>query len=140
MADGLSHAQRSERMRSVRQQGTSLELLVRKGLHKRSLRYRIGDRSLPGSPDLVFPARKAVVFVHGCFWHAHDCRLGKRPSTNVEFWTRKAEANRERDARKVGALQALGWRVFVVWQCEFVSQGARERRLDALAETIRALR
>lgn len=140
MADMLSGVQRSERMRRVRQHGTSLEMLVRRGLHKRRLRYRLGDRRLPGSPDLVFPARNAVVFVHGCFWHAHGCRLGKRPTTNIEFWTRKADANRERDARKVAALQALGWRVFVVWQCELVGQEAREHRLDILAETIRAPR
>jgi DNA mismatch endonuclease, patch repair protein len=126
-------------MRQVRQQGTTLELLVRKGLHKRGLRYRIADRRLPGSPDLSFPGRKAVVFVHGCFWHGHNCRLGGRPSTNTEFWTRKAEANRERDARKEAALRTLGWRVFVVWQCELTGKETRERRIDALAGAIRTL-
>lgn len=137
MADRLSSTQRSERMRRVRQQGTSLELLVRRGLHRRGLRYRIGDRRLPGSPDLSFPSRKAVVFVHGCFWHAHDCRLGRRPSSNTAFWDQKAVANRERDARKEEALRALGWRVFVVWQCELSGNDARERHLDALAAAIR---
>jgi len=132
MADTLSRAQRSERMRSVRQRDTALELLVRKGLHNRGLRYRLGDRSLPGSPDLVFPARKAVVFVHGCFWHAHDCRLGRRPSSNAEYWAQKAQANRERDARKEDQLRRLGWRVFVVWQCR-LAPSAREKTLDRLA-------
>ncbi len=124
-------------MRGVKQQSTALELLVRKGLHRRGLRYRICDKRLPGTPDLSFPGRKSVVFVHGCFWHGHNCRLGRRPSTNVDFWTQKASANRKRDKRKTAALRALGWRVFVVWQCELVGQKARERRLDKLAKAIR---
>jgi DNA mismatch endonuclease (patch repair protein) len=136
MADTLSKAERSVRMRSVRQQGTAIELLVRKGLHKRGLRYRLGDRSLPGSPDLVFPARKAVVFVHGCFWHAHDCRLGRRPTSNIEFWEQKALANKARDTRKEVALKAMGWRVFVVWQCQLVAKNS-EATLNALAKKIR---
>ena len=110
MADTLTEDQRSARMRSVKQQGTTLELLVRKGLHRRGLRYRLGGYGLPGRPDLVFPGRRAVLFVHGCFWHAHDCRLGRRPTSNVEFWTRKALANKERDARKNTELRVLGWR------------------------------
>lgn len=136
MADTLSKAERSVRMRNVRQQGTAIELLVRKGLHKRGLRYRLGDRSLPGSPDLVFPARKAVVFVHGCFWHAHDCRLGRRPTSNIEFWEQKALANKARDTRKEVALKAMGWRVFVVWQCQLVAKNC-EAALNELAKKIR---
>lgn len=138
MTDTLSKAQRSERMRNVRQKGTALELLVRKGLHKRGLRYRLDDRSLPGSPDLVFPARNAVVFVHGCFWHAHDCRLGRRPESNVEFWKQKAVANTERDIRKVAELKALGWRVFVVWQCE-VAPRPRVRTISRLAAKLKRI-
>lgn len=136
MADTLSKAERSVRMRSVRQQGTTIELLVRKELHKRGLRYRLGDRSLPGSPDLVFPARKAVVFVHGCFWHAHDCRLGRRPTSNTEFWEQKALANQARDTRKEVALKTMGWRVFVVWQCQLGAKN-REATLNELAKKIR---
>lgn len=136
MADTLSKAERSVRMRSVRQQGTAIELLVRKGLHKRGLRYRLGDRSLPGSPDLVFPSKKAVVFVHGCFWHAHDCRLGRRPTSNTEFWEQKALSNKARDTRKEVALKAMGWRVFVVWQCQLVAKNS-EATLNELAKKIR---
>jgi DNA mismatch endonuclease (patch repair protein) len=128
--------QRAERMRGVRQHGTALELLVRTGLHKRGLRYRVGNRNLPGSPDLVFPGLRAVVFVHGCFWHAHNCRLGKRPSTNQEFWEKKAFSNRERDRRKEHEVRSLGWRVFVVWQCELAAS-TMNKNLDLLAQELR---
>ncbi|NWG75487.1 MAG: DNA mismatch endonuclease Vsr [Rubrivivax sp.] len=137
MADTLTTEQRSKRMRGIRQKDTSLELLVRKELHRRGLRYRLGGRGLPGRPDLVFPKHKAVVFVHGCFWHAHDCRLGKRPASNVGFWEQKALANRERDARKEAELRALGWRVFVVWQCELAS-GSVSHRMAILAKALTA--
>src|SRR5690349_15626025 len=120
-------------MKRVRQRDTSLELRVRRGLHRRGLRYRLHDRELPGSPDLSFPSRRTAVFVHGCFWHGHDCRLGRRPTTNSSFWAAKAIANRERDERKEAALRADGWRVFVVWQCELTGQHAEEQRLDSLA-------
>ena len=127
MADCLTTEQRSERMRRVRQRDTSLEVLVRKELHRRGLRYRLGGCGLPGRPDLVFPRHRAVVFVHGCFWHAHDCRLGRRPASNAGFWEQKALANKERDARKEAELRALGWRVFVVWQCETTVAGLTSR-------------
>jgi len=139
MTDTLSKFERAERMRHIRQHGTFLELLVRKGLHKRGLRYRLGNRSLPGSPDLVFPSRKAVVFVHGCFWHAHECRMGKRPKTNVAFWEQKAFSNRERDARKEVGLKAQGWRVFVIWQCQMATIEGADRALDELAIALRRL-
>lgn len=127
MADSLTAEQRSERMRRVRQKDTALEVLVRKELHRRGLRYRLGGYGLPGRPDLVFPRHRAVVFVHGCFWHAHDCRLGRRPTSNAGFWEQKALANKERDARKEAELRALGWRVFVVWQCELAGAGLASR-------------
>lgn len=135
----MSVAERSERMRRVRQRGTALELLVRRGLHRRGLRFRLGNRQLPGSPDIVLPSRRSVVFVHGCFWHAHDCRLGRRPSSNISYWKEKAEENRARDARQVATLAKLGWHVFVVWQCELASQEMREMRLDRLAASIRQI-
>jgi DNA mismatch endonuclease, patch repair protein len=136
MADTLTQAERSARMRGVKQRDTALELLVRKGLHKRGLRYRVGDRALPGSPDLVLPSRNAVVFVHGCFWHAHACRLGRRPTSNAAFWEQKALANRARDARKEAQLRALGWRVFIVWQCELSDAVHRENALSQLAAAL----
>jgi DNA mismatch endonuclease, patch repair protein len=136
MADILSKRQRSERMKSVKQEGTSLELLVRRELHKRGLRYRVHDRTLPGRPDMVFPARRAVLFVHGCFWHAHECRLGRRPTSNIDFWEQKALANRSRDARKEAELRMLGWRVFVVWQCE-LAPSSRDAVLNRLEKMLR---
>lgn len=134
MADTLTEAERSAGMRSVKQQSTSLELLVRKGLHRRGLRYRLGGCGLPGRPDLVFPGRNSVVFVHGCFWHAHDCRLGRRPAANAAFWEQKALANKTRDARKETELKQLGWQVFVVWQCQL---NGDKSQLDELARSIR---
>lgn len=130
MADSLTTEQRSERMRRVRQKDTALEVLVRKELHRRGLRYRLGGCGLPGRPDLVFPRHRAVVFVHGCFWHAHECRLGRRPASNVGFWEQKALANKERDARKEAELRALGWRVFVVWQCQLRDENVAVRYAD----------
>ena len=134
MVDTLTPKQRSERMRSVKQSGTALEVLVRKELHRLGLRYRLRGCGLPGRPDLVFPKYKAVLFVHGCFWHAHDCRLGRRPSTNTEFWEQKARANRQRDARKEAALRTLGWRAFA--ECEVRAQSERENRIARLATAL----
>jgi DNA mismatch endonuclease (patch repair protein) len=136
MADSLTSEQRSERMRCVRRNDTALEVLVRKELHRRGLRYRLGGCGLPGRPDIVFPRRRAVVFVHGCFWHAHDCRLGRRPTSNAAFWEQKAFANKARDARKEAELRSLGWRVFVVWQCELRAPNVAERYME-LASAIR---
>lgn len=137
MADTLTKAERSSRMRQVRQRDTSLELLVRRELHRRGLRYCLGGYGLPGRPDIVLPARSAVVFVHGCFWHAHDCRLGRRPSSNSEFWEQKALSNGLRDARKEAQLMALGWIVYVVWQCQISDRSNQSEFFDRLAESIR---
>lgn len=104
-------------MSGIRGTNTRPELLVRKGLHARGFRYRLHDRHLPGRPDLVFPRYRAVIFVHGCFWHGHDCHLFKWPSTRREFWRRKIEGNREVDALAVKRLRDGDWRVGVVWEC-----------------------
>jgi len=105
-------------MGSVRQKGTGPELRIRKALHRLGFRYRLNDRNLPGSPDLVFPKYKAVIFVHGCFWHRHGCRHTTTPSTRKDFWEDKFRANVERDERKIRELEKSGWRVLVVWECE----------------------
>lgn len=106
-------------MKRVRRQDTAPEMLVRRALHTAGLRYRLHVRGLPGSPDLVLPRRATVVFVHGCFWHGHDCRHGSvQAKTNAAFWQAKIEANRERDTRQCLALEALGWRVETVWECQ----------------------
>lgn len=118
MADVLTAAQRRRLMQSVRQKDTRPELAVRRLLHGLGYRYRLHRRDLPGSPDLVFPARRKVIFVHGCFWHAHDCRYGRPPKSRREFWLPKLEQNKMRDAKKIEQLEVLGWDVLVVWGCE----------------------
>jgi DNA mismatch endonuclease (patch repair protein) len=104
-------------MASVGQKNTGAELLLRKALHRLGLRYRVHDRSKPGSPDLVFAHFNAVVFVHGCYWHWHECHRSTIPESRREFWTEKFTANRLRDKRNVDALRVAGWRVLTVWEC-----------------------
>jgi DNA mismatch endonuclease (patch repair protein) len=122
-------------MASVGQRDTWPEICLRRILHRRGLRYRLHDRSLPGSPDLVFPRFRAVLFVHGCFWHAHDgCKFATRPSSRMEFWKEKFEANRKRDRRNYDALAVSGWRVLVVWECAI--KRLKEDELNRLCETV----
>lgn len=104
-------------MSGIRGKNTRPELLIRKGLHARGFRYRLHDRKLPGKPDLVFPGRKAVIFVNGCFWHGHDCHLFKWPASRPDFWQGKIEDNRRRDAEIRKRLQDVGWRSLVIWEC-----------------------
>lgn len=117
MADIVSKDVRSKMMSGIRGKDTKPELMVRKGLHRMGLRYALHRRDLPGKPDLVFVKHRAVVFVHGCFWHKHDCHLFKMPSTRVEFWKVKLEKNVATDTRSNEALRRAGWRVAVVWEC-----------------------
>lgn len=117
--DTLTPMKRSERMGRVRSRDTTPEMAVRRLVHSLDFRYRLHDRRLPGTPDLVFPGRKRVIFVHGCFWHRHPrCKKASTPSTNVDFWSAKFDANRLRDKRKIRELQRLGWKALVVWECE----------------------
>ena len=121
MTDTLTPAQRSERMGRVRGKDTQPEMRIRRLVHGMGYRYRLHRRDLPGKPDMVFPARRAVIFVHGCFWHRHPdpaCKLARLPKSRLDFWATKLEGNRERDARNQSALLALGWRVLVIWECE----------------------
>lgn len=117
MADVHTPAQRRHNMQRVRGRDTKPEMLLRRGLHARGFRYRLHQRNLPGRPDLVFPRYRAVIFVHGCFWHGHDCPLFRWPATRREFWEKKIKDNRARDARAIEALQNAGWRVLIVWEC-----------------------
>ena len=111
-------------MAGIRGRDTKPELLIRKGLHALGLRFRLGDsyriagRKLPGRPDLVFPARKAVILVHGCFWHGHDCALFRWPATREQFWRDKITGNIARDSKVRGQLAMAGWRVLEVWECQ----------------------
>ena len=110
---------RSDIMRAVKRANTAPEIIVRQVLHAFGLRFRLHRRDLPGSPDVVLPRFRTVIFVHGCFWHRHpDCRYTTTPKTRLEYWLPKFAANIERDLRKEAQLQALGWRVLLVWECE----------------------
>lgn len=130
MTDVVDSATRSRMMSGIRGKNTKPELLVRKYLHARGLRFRLHVKSLPGRPDLVFSKYRAVVFVHGCFWHRHvGCKYATTPSSRVDFWTNKLSDNVTRDQYQFAALEGLGWRVFTVWECE-LKKG--EKRLESL--------
>ncbi len=127
-------------MKRVRHSGTKPEVTLRKALHRLGFRYVIGDKRLPGTPDLVFPKYKVAVFVHGCFWHGHECRQGRAPSSNENYWAPKITANRARDVRKEQALRDLGWQVFTVWECELKAaslQASLNRLAAALNEALK---
>lgn len=117
MTDVLTTEQRRLNMSRIRGRDTKPELLLRRGLHARGLRFRLHRRDLPGRPDLVFPRFRAVIFVHGCFWHGHDCPMFKWPSTRTEFWRKKITGNQERDRNAVNALLRDHWRVLEIWEC-----------------------
>jgi DNA mismatch endonuclease (patch repair protein) len=117
-------------MRAVRSRDTAPEMRVRRAAHALGLRFRLHRASLPGCPDLVFVGRRAALFVHGCFWHGHDCPRGaRRPRANAVYWSAKIARNRERDAAALAALEALGWRALVIWECETRDAGALRDRL-----------
>lgn len=138
MVDSLTPEQRSAQMSRIRGSNTKLEVLVRKGLHARGLRYRLGGAKLPGRPDIVLPKYRTVVFVHGCFWHGHDCPLYRLPKTRPEFWADKIGKNRARDQRVTSELEAIGWRVLTVWECSLrgQSEAVQQRVFDHLASDI----
>lgn len=119
MADTLTPAQRSKCMAAVRSKDTGPEMIVRRIAFALGYRYRLHGRSLPGKPDLVFASRRAVVFVHGCFWHRHTCKNGRAmPKKRRAFWKDKLEGNARRDRRTLAALRKSGWRVLVIWECQ----------------------
>jgi DNA mismatch endonuclease (patch repair protein) len=117
MADVLTPEQRRLNMSRIRGKDTKPELILRRGLHAKGIRYRLHRKDLPGSPDLVFPRYRAVVLMNGCFWHGHDCPLFKLPTTRRGFWESKINGNKARDLRDIAGLTAAGWRVMVVWEC-----------------------
>lgn len=131
--DPLTLEQRRLNMSRVRGKDTKPELLLRRGLHASGLRYRLHGAKLPGRPDLVFAGRRAVIFVHGCFWHGHDCPLFRLPGTRTEFWSSKIEANRVRDGAAVEALRSHNWRVLIVWECA-IRGPARRNLSEVIAE------
>ncbi len=126
---------RSRTMRAVKGKDTGPEMAVRRAVHAMGYRYRLHRADLPGKPDLAFPARRKVVFVHGCFWHMHDCPRGARmPRANRDYWTRKLERNRARDAANRERLREAGWDALVVWECEIGDRDALRARLAAFLE------
>lgn len=134
MADKLTPERRSWNMSRIRGKNTKPELLVRRLLHAKGYRYRLhgraGNSSLPGNPDLVFASRRKVIFVNGCFWHFHDCRVGLHaPKANAAFWEDKRTRTRERDARQRRELEASGWQVLTVWECQLKDNSALEDQL-----------
>lgn len=117
--DILAPEQRSSLMSQIRDKDTGPEMKVRRLAHALGFRFRLHRRDLPGSPDLVFPSHRKVIFVHGCYWHRHPgCRYAYSPKSNIAFWQSKFEANVTRDRRAASALVALGWDILVVWECE----------------------
>lgn len=138
MTDFLTKAQRSERMSRIRGRDTKPEMVLRKLLHGRGLRYRLHGAALPGKPDLVLARHNVVVFVQGCFWHRHrGCSIATTPKSNTEFWLRKFERNVARDLWSTRSLEDLGWRVYVVWECELASAIKAQATADRLALSIK---
>lgn len=115
MVDG---ATRSRMMSGIQGKNTKPEMFLRQALHSMGFRYRLGGNGLPGKPDIVLTKRRAVIFVNGCFWHQHECKYFKWPATNPQFWRKKLNDNAHRDSRVAAELQAKGWTVLTVWECE----------------------
>lgn len=118
-------------MGRIRGRNTKPEMLIRRMVHRMGFRYRLHRQDLPGTPDLVFPSRKKIIFVHGCFWHQHNCPRGARPTSNKKFWDTKLDNNIRRDQETMSLLENRGWSVLVVWECEMKNLEELEDRMKA---------
>lgn len=136
MADTKTPAERSENMSRIRSTNTKPEEIVRKYLFSHGFRYRKNDKRYPGKPDIVLPKYRTIIFVNGCFWHMHGCSRSRLPRSNQEYWKPKIERNIQRDAENQQKLEADGWKVIVVWECELKKRMAEER-LSRLCSEIR---
>jgi DNA mismatch endonuclease, patch repair protein len=117
-------------MRAVKSRDTSAEMTIRRLVYSMGYRYRLHRKDLPGNPDLTFLSRRKVIFVHGCFWHGHNCKRGARmPKTNRDYWTRKISRNRDRDAQHVKTLEQQGWNVAAIWECQMKDQEALRKQI-----------
>ncbi len=134
--DKISPERRSANMSAIHSSDTKPELLVRRLVHRSGYRFRLHRKDLPGKPDLVFPGRKAVIFVHGCFWHMHGCSAVRVPKSNTDYWMPKLMRNRERDVKNVQALTEMGWRVLTVWDCETADLKTLEDRLKRFLDPL----
>ena len=121
---------RSANMRAIRSKDMRPELAVRSLVHKLGYRFRLHRKDLPGKPDLVFPSQRKVIFVNGCFWHAHGCKISHAPKSNLQYWGPKLERNRARDEKNIGALRADGWETMVIWECELKDPAALQSQLE----------
>jgi DNA mismatch endonuclease (patch repair protein) len=127
----------SERMARIQKTNTGPELIVRRVAHGLGYRYRLHRRDLPGTPDLVFPSRRKVILVHGCFWHRHSCRDGrKEPTSKPDYWRSKFAKNIANDARTSAALEIAGWKVLVLWECELRNEAALRNQLKAFLDVV----
>lgn len=131
--DKIDAATRSRVMASVHSKNTKPEMRVRSAAHRLGLRFRLHRKELPGKPDVVFPSRRLALFVHGCFWHGHDCPHGRRtPVANADYWRSKIRRNVERDTKVQAELADMGWRAVVIWECQIEGAGLSELLLGTL--------
>lgn len=132
MVDRLTEEQRRRNMSAIGSKNTTPELMVRKFLHSIGFRFRLHDRTLPGTPDIVLPKYRTVIMVNGCFWHMHGCELSKIPQTRKDFWSAKLEMNRTRDLEHQVLLQSSGWSVITIWECDLKKEAALNTKLQLL--------
>ena len=132
--DTRTPEQRRRIMRAVKTEDTGPEMTVRRMLHSHGYRYRLHRKDLPGRPDIVFKGRRKAIFVHGCFWHGHGCSKGKLPKSKLNYWQPKIEQNKARDTCNIARLEAAGWQVLVIWQCEIANGQALWLRLQEFVE------
>lgn len=132
MVDVVDKATRSRMMSGIRAKDTRPEIFLRKGLHAQGFRYRIHVKDIPGKPDIVLPKYRALIIVHGCFWHGHDCRYFRPSSTRPEFWLSKIDGNRQRDRRNIQNQLDRGWRVLTVWECAVRASMRKKSPLDCV--------
>lgn len=137
MSDIFSSQKRSDIMSKISGKNTKPEILVRKFLFSKGFRYRINVKTLPGKPDIVLPKYKTVIFINGCFWHGHNCKKGKLPSSNIDIWKEKISNNKSRDDKNSDLLVKLGWKVIIIWQCEVSKIDNRIKILNKLLEDIK---
>ena len=137
MGDIYSKQKRSKIMSNISGKETKPEIIVRKYLFSQGFRYLKNDKRYPGKPDIVLPKYQTVIFVHGCFWHGHDCKKGGLPETRREFWEKKINGTKERDIRNREALEDKSWNVLTVWECEILNKSDRVQRLEKLAQKIK---
>jgi DNA mismatch endonuclease, patch repair protein len=136
MADTLTPEERSALMSRIRSTNTKPEIAVRSLVHRLGYRFRLHRRDLPGKPDIVLPRHMKIILVHGCFWHGHDCKLASKPKSNGQYWATKIVANKDRDRRNIASLEAAGWRVLEIWECEIRRGVGLEEKLSSFLDPL----